>query len=204
MPLQIAGIVFVPGPPGSAVVFVSDDKMPAGGHGAGPRCFRRHRPGAAPRTRKGVAHLRDALAAGRAHRTAEFHRFGIGVGVGEVRESLAGEEPAQRAVGESETRYQAVAAGLLHAQRAKTVAAGPVECEKRPRFTPGGRSARLDVQPRLLRAEHEDSVTARMVSRLCYRACPRNIDLADRDRHRVAVLAGVGRWGAGVPVVGAV
>jgi hypothetical protein len=29
-PLQIVGIVLVPGPPGSAVVFVSEDKMPAG------------------------------------------------------------------------------------------------------------------------------------------------------------------------------
>src|SRR5215469_8422162 len=134
-------------------------------HG-GKRLFRRYRPGTAPRPYNRIAHLWDALAAGRAHRAAEFHRFGVGIGIGEVREGLAGEEAAQRAVGESETRDQAVAARMLHGLAAEIVAAGEVPLEKGPRLAPGCRGACLDVEPRLLRAEHEDPVAARMVGRL--------------------------------------
>ena len=166
-------------------------------HG-GERLFRRHRESAAVRSRKGVAHLRDALAAGRAHRAAEFQRFGVGVGIGEVRESLAAEEAAQRAVGVSEARDQAVAASLLHGLAAEIVAAGPVELKERPRLSPGCRGAGLDVEPRLLRAEHEHPIAARMVRRLRDIAEAGDELGADRHRIQVAVLTGVGRGGAGI------
>ena len=128
--------------------------------------FRRYGPGAPPRAYNRIAHLWDALAAGRTHGAAEFHRFGVGIGIGEVGEGLAGEEAAQRAVSESETRDQAVAARMLHGLAAEIVAAGEVPLEKRPRLAPGCRRASLDVEPRLLRAEHKDPVAARMVGRL--------------------------------------
>src|SRR5207245_9227116 len=121
--------------------------------------------GAAPRTHKRVAHLRDASAAGRAHGSAEIHLFSVGVGVGEVRDSLAAKEPAQRAVGESEARKQAVAPVLLQGLAAELGATGEVPLEKRPCVAPGGRGARLDVEPRLLWAPTEDPVAARMVGR---------------------------------------
>src|SRR5271170_4489344 len=109
------------------------------------------------------------------------------------------QEPAQRAIGESQPWDQAVAAGLLHAQGAETVAAGPVEREKRPRLTPGGRGARLDVEPRLLRARRVHPVAARMVGRLRNNAAIGRAGdeaFADRYRNQIAVLAGVTGWGA--------
>ena len=49
---------------------------------------------------------------------------------------------------------------------AEIVAAGPVELDKCPRLAPGCRGTGLDVEPRLLRAQREDPVAARMVGRL--------------------------------------
>ena len=118
-PLQVAGINGATGRRRPRALTGGEDLVVGYGAGrhddAGDRLFRRNREGAAVRTRKGVAHLRDAIAAGRARGAAEFHRFGVGVGIGEVRDGLTGEKPAQCAVGESEAREQAVAAGLLGA-----------------------------------------------------------------------------------------
>src|SRR5580704_3359827 len=191
-----------------------DERRPGGvdvlSQGAGRRfdgdgrVFRRHRPGAAKRAREGIANLRDAHAAGRSHRAAELHRFGVGIGIGEVRDRLAAEEPAQRAVGESEAWDQAVAAGLLHGLAAEVVTAGgKIRLDEGPRLAPRRRRAGLDIPPRLLRAPLKDRVTARMVGLLRDIAEAGDEHLADRQCIQVAVLAGVRRRGAGVPAVGA-
>ena len=56
----------------------------------------------------GVADLRDADMARLADIAAKVERLGVGVRVGEVRGRLAGEEPAQRAVGIAQARDQIV------------------------------------------------------------------------------------------------
>src|SRR5215469_8566523 len=169
-------------------------------HGDG-RLFGRYRESAAPRARQRIAHLRDALAAGRTHRTAEFHRFGVGVRIGEVRDSLAAEEPAQGAVGKSETRDQTVAAALLQGLATEIGTAGKVPGEKRARLAPGCRGAGLDVDTRLLRAENEDPVAARVIDGGRDRADAWNKLLSDRQRIQVTVLARVGRVVAGIHII---
>ena len=126
---------------------------------------KRGRPGAAIGAGIGVAHLRDADHAGLADVTAEIEGFGVGVGVGEVRIGLPGEEPAQGAVGIAQPRDQIIrdvcrpgcgAAG-------EVVGAGKVEFDEGARLAIGGRGAGLDVEARFTRALREDAVAARMV-----------------------------------------
>src|SRR4029077_21191275 len=97
------------------------------------------------RTGYRVAYLRNPHHPGLADRAAKVEHLAIGVGVGEVRVGLPGKEPAQRAIGISETQFQVIP-DMRQGWAVKTRTARKVPFEESPRLAPGSRRARLDVE----------------------------------------------------------